>query len=382
MPAQADDPQRNASKMTTSPAQDHFLDQHASNLFGERYLLQQEIGRSQAASLYRAEDNASNRLVAVKVFRRRFSADPRFAIHFREYMRAVFGIENEYLVSILDYGMADGRYFIATEWVAGQDLGAYLAESGPLSAIQAIAIASQVCTALDVIHRSGLLHKNLKPQNILLSSAGGVKVCDVGLSDLISETGLSRTHVMVSRFHYISPEQVHGQAVGPASDLYSLGILLFEMLANRLPFESRDAWEVLRMHAEAEPPALSSSSAKAPAAAKISASLSAVVLRAMQKDPADRFGSALEMKEALTAVFAHSVPAPGAAYPSNGARSASAWLASVFRRARRFLVRRVRIPVIGMQVPFGILLILQFGASFVLAFVLFSLLIFLAQGLR
>jgi serine/threonine protein kinase len=360
--------------MTTSPTRDQFLDQPTSNQFGENFRLEREIGRSQAASLYRAAEIASGRPVAVKIFRRRFSADPRFAIHFREFMKAIFGVENEHLVTILDYGMADGRYFIASEWVDGQDLGAYQAEYGPLTAIQAIAIASQVCTALDVVHRSGLLHRNLKPQNILLSSAGGVKVSDSGLSDLISETGLSRTHVMVSRFHYISPEQVRSQAVGPESDLYSLGILLYEMLTTRLPFESRDAWEVLRMHAEADPPALN------PAMAKIPAPLAAVVLRALQKEPADRFRSAQEMKEALTAVFANSVPAPQAPNSSLGARSWTGWLAQAFYRLWRFLRRPVNLPLFDLKVPFWILLVIQLFASFTLAFAFFSLLIWIARG--
>jgi serine/threonine protein kinase len=222
-------------------------------IFGERFVLQAEISRGSATSIYRAIDRHSGRTVALRVFNQRIQADPRFAIRFRQRMLAIAGMDHENLVAVLDYGVLDGRSFIAMEWISGVDLRTYLVEHGPLSGGLAAWIALKVCAALDAVHRSGLDHRGIKPQNVLLTASGEVKVSDVGLNGLYSESGLSRTNVMAAGIGFMSPEQARGEDVGPQSDIYSLGVLLFEMLTNRLPFESKDAWEVLRMHANEQP---------------------------------------------------------------------------------------------------------------------------------
>ncbi len=285
--------------MSTTPTQNEVLINPTPDHFGEYYLLEKEIGRSQAASLYRAREQGNGRILAVKIFRRSFSADPRFVIRFREQMKEILVVQNKYLVSTIDYGVINGRFYIATEWVDGIDLGAFLAEHGPLSAPQATAVASEICSALKALHGYGLVHHNLKSANILLSRQGRVKVTDAGLSSLISESGLSRTHVMIGRFNYIAPEQVRGKAAGPESDLYSLGILLYEMLTNHPPFESRDAWQVLHMHIDAN----SISDEDFPP--QIPLPLRAIVLRALQKEPSLRFTSAGEMGMALNELLPH-----------------------------------------------------------------------------
>jgi serine/threonine protein kinase len=262
-------------------------------IFGERFVLQAEISRGSATSIYRAIDRHSGRTVALRVFNQRIQADPRFAIRFRQRMLAIAGMDHENLVAVLDYGVLDGRSFIAMEWISGVDLRTYLVEHGPLSGGLAAWIALKVCAALDAVHRSGLDHRGIKPQNVLLTASGEVKVSDVGLNGLYSESGLSRTNVMAAGIGFMSPEQARGEDVGPQSDIYSLGVLLFEMLTNRLPFESKDAWEVLRMHANEQPPTPRRFNSA------ISAELATVVLTALQKEPARRYASADEMAQAL-----------------------------------------------------------------------------------
>lgn len=261
--------------------------------FGGRYVLQAEIARKSATSIYRAIDRQSGRTVALRIFNQRIQADPRFAIRFRQRMLIIAGMKHENLVEVLDYGILEGRNFIAMEWIGGVDLRTYLVEHGPLSTGLAAWITLKVCAALDAVHLSGFDHRGIKPQNVLLTTSGEIKVCDVGLNSLYSESGLSRTNVMVEGIGFMSPEQARGEDVGPQSDIYSVGVLLFEMLTNRLPFESKDAWEVLRMHANEQPPTPRRFNSA------ISAELATVVLTALQKDPARRYASADEMAQAL-----------------------------------------------------------------------------------
>jgi eukaryotic-like serine/threonine-protein kinase len=262
-------------------------------VLGERYVLQAEIARRSATSIYRALDRESGKTVALRVFSQRFQADPRFAIRFRRQMIAIAGLTHENLVAVADYGALEGRYFIAMEWIGGVDLRTYLVEHGPLSPGLAAYIAVKVCDALEAVHNKGLEHRGIKPQNVLLTGSGEIKVSDVGLSGMYSESGLSRTNVMVEGVGFMSPEQARGEEVGPPSDIYSVGVLLYEMLTNRLPFESKDAWEVLRMHVNEQPPTPRRFNSA------ISAELATVVLTALQKDPARRYASAQEMAQAL-----------------------------------------------------------------------------------
>jgi serine/threonine protein kinase len=262
-------------------------------VLGARYVLQVEVARGGVTSIYRALDRESGRTVALRVFNQRFQADPRFAIRFRQQMLAITSLAHENLVAVLDYGVLDGRYYIAMEWVSGTNLKTYLVEHGPLSPGLAAFIAVKVCAALDAVHHSGLLHRNIKSQNVLVSREGEIKVNDVGLSGLYSESGLSRTNVMVGSVGYMSPEQARGEQVGPEADIYSLGILLYEMLTNRLPFQSKDTWEVLRMHVNLDAPTPRRFNSAIPAG------LATVVLTALQKEPAQRFASVREMADAL-----------------------------------------------------------------------------------
>lgn len=293
MAAFSEEGQNRRQGLETAMALDNPASSERLWVLGERYVLQAEVARGGTTSIYRALNRQNGRTMALRVFNQRFRTDPRFAIRFRQQMQTIAALSHQNLVALADYGVLDNRYYIASEWISGTDLKTYLVERGPLSPALAAFIAGKVCAALDVVHLRGLLHRGIKSQNVLISGDGIIKVTDVGLSGLYSETGLSRTNVMVGGVGYMSPEQARGEDVGPGADIYSLGILLYEMLTNRLPFQSKDTWEVLRMHVNQDPPTPRRFNSAIPA------EMATVVLTALQKDPAHRFASAREMAQAL-----------------------------------------------------------------------------------
>ena len=330
------------------------------------YELCEEIHRGLAASVYQGSHRASDQPAAIKVFREHYSADPRFVIRFREHLRLLAGLAHENLVALLDYGVSDNRYYIVTEWVEGVDLGTYLAEHGALSPWWAATIARQACAALEAVHQAGLVHRGIKSQNILLTAEGRVKVSDVGLSGLISETGLSRTNVMLGSVGYISPEQARAEPAVPASDIYSLGVVLFEMLTGRLPFVTSDAWSLVRLHAEGAAPSPKAFNPQIPD------DLTEVARRALEKTPERRFTSAGEMESALSAVLITGSLSPVEGSATNGTAAGTGWLRFLRELANPRVLKRlfsypVRVPLASWSLPFGVILILQFLASFLIA---------------
>lgn len=263
---------------------------------GSGYRLIKEISRGPTASIYQASLPRKGQPLAIKLFNSRYSKDPRFSIRFRELLRKLAGLSHDNLVTVLDYGIDRDRYYIVMEWVEGIDLGSYISEYAPLAPDLSIYIARQVCAGLDAIHQKDLIHQGIKPRNILLTAQGQVKLTDIGLSGLLSESGLSKTHVMLAGVGYISPEQARGQKLTTQSDIYSLGTILFEMLTGRLPFESRDAWSMVRMHAREAPPSPRQFNKQIPE------DMAKIVIHALQNDTNLRFASAAEMDIALTAL--------------------------------------------------------------------------------
>jgi serine/threonine protein kinase len=341
---------------------------------GGRYVLQAEIARGSATSIYRALDRESGRTVALRVFNPRFQTDPRFVIRFRKRMLAIAGISHENLVAVLDYGALDGRYFIAMEWISGVDLRTYLVEHGPLSTGLASYIAGKVCAALDAVHSTGLDHRGIKSQNVLLTGDGAIKVSDVGLSGLYSESGLSRTNVMVEGVGFMSPEQARGAEVGPRSDIYSVGVLLYEMLTNRLPFESTDAWEVLRMHVNEQPPTPRRFNSA------ISADLATVILTALQKDPARRYASAQEMAQALLPFQnGERLQLPGA-LESGSDWGKIAWLKKHKRLYFLAIIISGPSPAPLQKLPFALLLAAFFAIGLAASFLAFYIFLGLVAG--
>ena len=331
---------------------------------GAGYRLGEEISRGEVASIYRAIAPGNGQPVAIKLFHTRYHTDPRFAIRFREHLRCLAGLSHENLVSVLDYGVEQNHYYIVMEWVAGIDLGIYITEHGPLPAGLSIFIARQVCAALDHIHQHGLIHQGIKPQNILLTLEGQVKVANVGLSGLLSESGLSKTHLMLTGVGYIPPEQARGKKLTLQSDIYSLGATLFEMLTGRLPFESKEIWSMVRMHASEIPPSPRQFNQQVPE------ELANIVARALHKDPQHRFPSAAEMDEAFFALEKDFGLASIETGPSGGGSTELdfiSWLKGLLepKAIKSLLLSPWKIG--GRTIPFGAVLAILFFLVFLIA---------------
>lgn len=260
-----------------------------------RYRLIGPVGEGGMATLWRAMDEQLEREVAVKILRPQFGADPGFATRFRNEARAAGSLSHPNVVQVYDFGTdADaGDQFIVMQLVDGQDLAAVLRERGPLDVDEAVSIGAAVADALEAAHRQGLVHRDIKPGNILITPAGRTLVTDFGISRAISDASMTVTGTTIGSVHYFSPEQAAGDEVGPASDIYALGIVLYEMLSGRRPFEADSAVGVALKRLNEPPPPLSTGIRPIPPR------LDAVVMRALERDPARRYASAADFATAL-----------------------------------------------------------------------------------
>jgi serine/threonine-protein kinase len=332
---------------------------------GSRYDLEEQIGRGPIGTIYRAIDIERGQQVAVKIIHEQYATHPKLAVRFREQLKILPELSNDNLVAPYDYGWIDGRYYAATELVDGQDLGDHIARRGKLPPSEASAIARQVCAALEAVHDRGLVHAGIKPSNILVTPDGDVKVTDAGLAGIISETGLSKTRLLLDGASYMSPEQARGQPMGPESDVYSLGVVLFQMLTGRLPFHPSSVWSLVRMHAEEAPPWLRRLNSQVPLL------LEGLVMRSLQKNPADRYSTGAEMQAALTAVMNAGPAAGSATHPI--AHALASTLPSPPESGRSGMPgtgSRTGTPILGRRVRpylFGAGLAVQFLTSFLVA---------------
>jgi hypothetical protein len=262
-------------------------------LINGRYRLIAPLGEGGMATIWRAVDEQLDREVAIKLLREQFSSDAGFAARFRQEARAAGSLSHPNIVPVYDYGTdADGTQFIVMQLVEGDTLATLLRERGHLETDDAVRIALGVASALEAAHRRGLVHRDVKPGNILLTDDGDVKVTDFGIARAVSEASMTVTGTTLGSVHYFSPEQARGDEVTGASDVYALGIVLYEMLTGRRPFEGDSAAGVAlkRLNEDPAPP-----SAYRP----VPTGLSAIVMRALQREPADRFPDAGSFAEAL-----------------------------------------------------------------------------------
>ena len=292
-------------------------------LISGRYRLIAPLGDGGMATIWRAVDEQLDREVAVKLLRPQFSSDPGFAARFKLEARSAGGLSHPNIVSVYDYGTdgEDGEQFIVMELVEGRDLSGVLRERGSLSTDDAARIAIAVASALEAAHRKGIVHRDVKPGNILITDDGDVKVTDFGIARAVAEASMTVTGTTLGSVHYFSPEQARGDEVTGASDVYSLAIVLFEMLTGRRPFEADSAAAVALKRLNEDPPR------PADLGHPVPAGLEAILMRGLARDPADRFPDAGAFAEALrvwrrdpgaAGPVAPVVPPPAAATPPAG----------------------------------------------------------------
>ncbi len=248
---------------------------------GGRYRLGRQIGTGGMATVYEGEDTSLGRRIAIKVLHAQYVSDEAFVARFEREARAVAGIKHPSIVDVYDIGQDGDRYYIIMEYVEGRSLKE-LVRSGPLSADQTIDVGIQVAKALDFAHQAGVIHRDVKSHNILVSPEGGTKLVDFGIAVAKGTSTVTEAGTILGTVHYIAPEQARGEPAIPASDLYSLGVVLYEMATGRLPFEGDSPIEIATKHVSEPPRRPSSINPNVPA------NLERAILHAMEKHPADR----------------------------------------------------------------------------------------------
>jgi len=284
-------------------------------VIGGRYELGERLGSGGMADVYVAHDRTSERTVALKLLREGLSTDPTFVARFTREARAAASITHPRVVRVLDANSVDGRHYIAMELVPGGTLKQVLQRQGPFPERRALRIAREIADGVAAAHARGIIHRDLKAQNVLIDAAGHPKVADFGIARTTEETSLTQTAALLGSVHYLAPEQAAGGPVDERADVYSLGVLLYEMLTGILPFRAETPLEIANQHLNVQPVP----------ARRIRAGLrpetDALVARAMAKRPAKRFASAAELRDAIDELLgerpvpvgvAPAVPAAGA----------------------------------------------------------------------
>jgi eukaryotic-like serine/threonine-protein kinase len=261
---------------------------------GNRYLLSGLLGTGGMAEVFLAHDRMLDRDLALKVLKEQYAKDERFVRRFQKEARNAAALNHPNVVQIYDQGRAeDGRYYIAMEHMTGGSLEDLILRRGPLGASEAARLASQVAEALHAAHRRGIVHRDIKPQNVLLDKAGNAKVADFGIALAASRTSTSGTNLLFGTPSYMSPEQAMGERVGPESDLYSLGVVLYEMLTGTVPFAAEGALATAMKHLTELPLPPRQRNPSVPEA------MEALVMELLTKDPEDRYPSAAQLIEDL-----------------------------------------------------------------------------------
>jgi len=278
------------------------------DVLGGRYRLVELLGQGGMARIYRATDSQLGRDVAVKVLHREFGRDPDFVARFRQEAQAAAALSHPGIVGVYDFGTDDEGPYLVMELVDGEDLASVLRRNGPLPPRQAARLVAEVGRALNAAHDRGIVHRDVKPGNIMLTATGRVKVTDFGIARAWADAGLTLPGTTLGSVHYFSPEQALGEPATAASDVYSLGIVLYELLAGRRPWEGDSAAAVAMARISAPPPRVSDVRPSVPPA------LEAIDRKALARDAAARFPSAGAMADALEAFLEEGrVAAPVAA---------------------------------------------------------------------
>jgi beta-lactam-binding protein with PASTA domain len=272
-----------------------MTDQLINSLFDGRYRIIRKLGSGGMANVYLAEDQELGRRVAIKILNDRHAGDEQFVERFRREAKNAAGLSHPNIVSIYDRGEAEGTYYIAMEYLDGRSLKELILSRGPAPVLVAVDYARQILAALRFAHRHGIVHRDIKPHNCLVDAEGHVKVTDFGIARA-GASQMTEEGSIIGTAQYLSPEQARGTQVDQTSDLYSLGIVLYEMLTGNVPFTGDSPVEIAMKHLSATPQPLTATRPDIPK------SLESVVLRALAKDPASRYQSADEMDADLERV--------------------------------------------------------------------------------
>ncbi|HEY7398699.1 MAG TPA: protein kinase [Gaiellaceae bacterium] len=292
----------------------------------DRYELQELVGSGGMSSVYRAHDRLLDRTVALKVLHEHQMQDPESVERFRREARSAAVLSHPNIVTVIDRGEQDGRQFIVFEFVDGENLKRLIQRESPLPVTTALELAIQVARGLSFAHRSGLVHRDVKPQNVLLNGDHQAKVTDFGIArSLDVKRGMTETGTVLGTSDYIAPEQAQGMHVDELSDVYSLGVVLYELLTGDVPFPGENFVAVAMRHINEPPPSVCA------ARPEVTPRLDAAVRRAMAKEPSDRFptmadfGRELEACAGDTEAGTRVIPPPPKPKPVRARRRSAAW---------------------------------------------------------
>jgi eukaryotic-like serine/threonine-protein kinase len=279
-------------------------------LFADRYRLERRLGVGGMATVQLAMDTRLERHVAVKLLAEHLAADSSFVARFKREALAAARLVHPNIVQVFDFGSEEstGRQYIVMEWVDGPSCAEILRELGRLEPGDAVDILVQACRGLDYAHRKGVVHRDVKPGNLLRARENGqVKLADFGIAKAAEQSDMTKVGSVLGTAAYLSPEQARGEPAGPGSDLYALGVVSYQLLAGRLPYEAASLTDLARQQDSAAPPMLHEVDRNIPEP------LALVVARALERDPAHRFQDAGAMEQAFLAAMRGVAPEPTAA---------------------------------------------------------------------
>jgi eukaryotic-like serine/threonine-protein kinase len=265
-------------------------------VLGDRYQLLDLIGRGGMATIYRARDIRMDRVVAVKVLREAYNADQKFVTRFQREAKAASALQHPNIVQVYDYGQTDGNYYIVMELVEGTDLSRYLCYRGVLDIDRVVIIAHDVALGLGAAHRRRIVHRDVKPQNVLIGCDGSIQLTDFGIVSVYQDMNAERlttSGMTLGTVQYFAPEQAQGEIVSPAADVYALGIVMYEMLTGHTPFDGDSAVAVALQHIRDQPTPPSQFNPSIPAA------LEEIILRCLEKLPEMRFRDGSQLAREL-----------------------------------------------------------------------------------
>lgn len=263
------------------------------HLLSDRYRIKSRIGGGGMANVYLGYDIILKRDVAIKVLRPEFANDPEFIERFDREAQAATSLSHPNIVSIYDVGEEDNILYIVMEYVDGPTLKEYVMNNGPLQVEEALDIMEQLTSAIQHAHETGLIHRDIKPQNVLIDRNGKVKITDFGIAVALSATALTQTNSVLGSVHYLSPEQARGGKATKLSDIYSLGIVFYELLTGQLPFTGQSPVSIALKHLQDDTPSVRKLNPSIPQ------SVENIILQSTAKDPFYRYSSVAEMQDAI-----------------------------------------------------------------------------------